>query len=161
MPITRWRPSTGLIPRRLFRELEEPTRIFNRSLFPTVWRRFPALEKEWMPAIEMYEEEGKYVVKAELPGMKEEDIDVSVTDDTLTIKGERKAENETTEENYYRSESSYGSFFRTIALPSNVDGEKIDAHYENGVLEVSLPKVVEAKPKKVKVTNRKKEKPAK
>ena len=162
MTITRWTPSTRLIPWRLFRELEEPARIFDtffgRSLFLAIWRGSPTLEREWIPAIEMYEEEDRYVVKAELPGMKEEDVDVSVADETLTIKGERKTENENNEEHYYCCERSYGSFFRSIALPSNVDGNKINAHYEDGVLEVNLPKAVEAKPKKVKVTTGKREK---
>ena len=106
----------------------------------------------------MFEKEGKFVVKAELPGIKEEDVDVSVADDILTIKGEKKTENELKEEDYYCCERSYGSFFRSIGLPSNVDAKKIEANYEDGVLEVSLPKVVEAKPKKIQISTKKKEK---
>lgn len=165
MTITRWTPSTALIPWRLLRELEEPERyfetIFGRPLFPAIWRRFPTLEREWVPAVEMFEKEDRYVVRAELPGMKEEDVDVSVEDETLTIKGERKTENEVKEENYYCCERSYGSFFRSINLPTNVDAKKIEAHYEDGVLEISLPKAAEAKQKKVKVTAGKKEKTGK
>ena len=106
--------------------------------------------------LEVFEKEDKYVVRAELPGMKEEDIDVSIVGDTLTIKGERKAESEVKKEDYYCCERSYGSFFRSIALPSNVDAEKIEAGYEDGVLEISLSKVVEVKPKKLTISTKKK-----
>jgi len=112
------------------------------------WRRLPT-EMGWAPAIEMFEKEDKYVIKAELPGMKKEEIDISVIGDTLTIKGERKAETEVKEEDYYCCERSYGSFFRSIALPSTVDADKIKASYEEGVLEVTLPKAVKVKPKKI------------
>jgi len=109
-----------------------------------------------MPAIDIYEKEDKYIVKAELPGMKEEDIDVSVVGDTLTIKGERKTEEEVKDEDYYRCERAYGSFMRSISLPSEVEADKIEAKYEDGVLEVSLPKAAEVKPKRVTVSPRKK-----
>lgn len=93
--------------------------------------------------------------------MKEEDVDVSVADDTLTIKGEKKTSNEVKEGHYYCCERTYGSFFRSIGLPSNVDAKKIEAHYEDGVLEVSLPKVGEARPKKITISTKKKEKATK
>ena len=128
---------------------------FGRPFLPTVWRRLPLEERGWAPAIEVFEKEDKFVVKAELPGMEEKDIDVSVVGDTLTIKGERKAESEVKEEDYYCCERSYGSFFRSIAIPSNVDTKKIEASYENGVLEVSLPKAPEVKPKKISVSVKK------
>ena len=105
-----------------------------------------------MPPLEMFEKEDKFSVRAELPGMKREEIDVSVVGDTLTIKGERKAETEVKEEDYYCCERSYGSFFRSINLPSAVDTKKIEASYENGVLEITLPKAPEIKPKKVEIS---------
>ena len=155
MAIERWRPGWGLVPWRPLRELEEMERrfedIFGRS-FPTAWRRLPAEERGWVPPIEMVEKDDKFVVKAELPGMKREEIDVSVTGDTLTIKGERKAETETKEEDYYCCERSYGSFFRSITVPTTVDTEKIEASYQDGVLEVSLLKTPEVKPKKIDVS---------
>ena len=158
----RWRPGRGLIPWRPFRELEEIERrfgdIFGHSLLPA-WRRLPLEEKGWIPAIDVFEKEDKFVVKAELPGMKEDDIDVSVVGDTLTIKGEKKTEAEVKEEDYYCCEHSYGSFFRSVALPSHVDTKKIEASYEEGVLEITLPKIPEVKPKKVAV--KKKEKTSK
>jgi len=160
MVLERWRPR-GIRPWGPFRELEEMERrledVLGRPLLPRVWRRLPFEEKEWAPAIEMFEKEDKFVVRAELPGMKQEDIDVSVSDDTLTIKGERRTESEVKEEDYYCCERSYGSFFRSINLPSNVDTKKIEANYEEGVLEVSLPKTAEVKPKKISVSAKKKE----
>ena len=155
MAMESWRPGRGLVPWRPFREMEEMERrfedIFGRPFIPAMWRRIPVVEMGWAPAIEVFEKEDKFTVKAELPGMKEEDIDVLVVGDTLTIKGERKAETEVKEEDYYCCERSYGSFSRSIALPSSVDAKKIEASYEDGVLEVSLPKAPEVKAKKVAV----------
>ncbi len=167
MTVERWRPRLGLIPWQPFREMEDMGRRFEdvlgRSFMPA-WRRLPLEERGWMPSIDVFEKEDKYVVKAELPGIKEEDVDISVVGDTLTIKGERKAETEVKEEDYHCCERSYGSFFRSIALPSDVDAEKIEASYEGGVLEVNLPKAAGVKPKKITVTTRKQvassEKPA-
>ena len=165
MAIERWRPRWGITPWRPFREMEEMERrldeIFGRPFLPREWRRFPVEEKEWLPAVEMFEKEDKFVVRAELPGMRQEDVDISVTDDTLTIKGEKKSESEVKEENYYFSERAYGSFFRSIAIPSNVDAKKIDACFEDGVLEVSMPKAAEVKPRKVTISAKKKEKTSK
>jgi len=160
MVMERWRPARRLVPWQPFRELEEMARnlenILGRPSLSVTSRRLPTAEREWTPALEVFEKEDKFVVKVELPGMKEEDIDVSVSDDTLTIKGERKSESEVNEESYYCCERSYGSFFRSIALPSTVDAEKIEASYENGVLEVNLTKAAEVKPKKIAVSLKKK-----
>jgi HSP20 family protein len=118
---------------------------------PLSWWRTPSEEVGWTPTVEMYEKGDKFVVKADLPGMKKEELDISVVGDTLTIKGERKAESEVKNEDYYRCELCYGKFSRSIALPGAVDAEKIEAKYENGVLEITLPKVEEAKPKKIEI----------
>jgi len=109
-----------------------------------------------MPAVDVFDKKDKFIVKAELPGMKEEDIDVSVVGDTLSIKGEKKTETEVKDEAYYRCERTYGSFYRSIPLPSTVDANKIEASFEDGVLEVVLPKSAEVKPKKIAVSARKK-----
>jgi len=160
MVMERWRLGRGIIPWRPFGGLEEMERrfedVFGRPFLPAVWRRIPTVEMGWAPAIEVFEKEDKFMVKAELPGTKEEDIDISVVGDTLTIKGERKAESEVKEEDYYCCERSYGSFSRSIAVPSNVDAKKIEATYEDGVLEVSLPKAPEVKPSKISVSAKKK-----
>jgi HSP20 family protein len=164
MVMERWRPRWGLTPWRPFRELEGLERrfedVFGQSFMPA-WRRLPLEERGWLPAVEIFEKEDKYVVKVELPGMKEEDVDVSVVGDALTIKGERKAESEVKEEDYHCCERSYGSFFRSIALPSNIDAEKVEANYEDGILEVGLPKIAEVKPTKISVKAKKKEKAGK
>ncbi len=155
MVLERWRPRWGLTPWRPFREIEDWERRFEDFLGRPMWR-LPMEEKGWMPAVDIFEKDDKFVVKAELPGMKEEDIDVSVVGDTLTIKGEKKTESEVNEEDYYRSERTYGSFYRSVPLPSTVDADKIEANFEDGVLEVTLPKSAEIKPKKIAVAAKKK-----
>jgi len=155
MAIERWRPRWGLSPWRPFRELEEWERRFDDLLGRPLWR-LPVEEKSWMPAVDVFEKEDRFVVKAELPGMKEEDIDISVVGDTLSIKGERKTETEVKEEDYYRCERSYGSFYRSIPIPSNVDANKIEASFDDGVLELVLPKSAKIKPKKIAVSAKKK-----
>ncbi|MFW6149949.1 MAG: Hsp20/alpha crystallin family protein [Chloroflexota bacterium] len=101
--------------------------------------------------MEVYEKGDDVMVRAELPGMKKEDIDISVLGDTLTISGERKSQSEVKDEDYYRCEMNYGTFSRSVALPAAVDANKVEASYDNGVLEVKLPKAEEAKPKKIEV----------
>jgi HSP20 family protein len=159
MTMERWRPRHGMIPWRPFRELDELQQRFEDAwrFWPSM-RRFPFDNGEWLPAMDMFEKDDRYVVKAELPGMKEEDVDISLVGNRLTLKGERKAETEVKEENYYRSERSYGNFFRSIDLPSDADPDKIEANYEDGVLEVTIPKTEAVKPKKVAVSAKKKQK---
>lgn len=161
MTLERWRPSWGLMPSRPLRELEEMERrfedIFGRSWIPALWRRLQAEGRPWAPAIEVIEKEDRYVVKAEIPGAKQEDIEVSVVGDTLTIKGEKEAETEVNEEDYHLRECTYGSFYRSIGLPSNVNAQKIEASFDDGVLEVTVPKAGEVKPKKVSVSAKKKD----
>jgi len=155
MVMERWRPRWGLRPWRPFRDLEEMERRFDDLLgwqsLPVAWTRMPT-QVEWLPPIEMFEKDDKFIVKAELPGIDKEEIDVSVVGETLTIKGERKAETEVKEESYHCCERSYGSFVRSITLPSAVDTKKIEASLENGILEVTLPKAAEVKPKKVEIS---------
>jgi len=158
MVIERWRPSRTVSPWRLVRELEEMTRgfddFFGPSLLPAIRRRLLSEEKDWVPALEVVEKDDRYVVKAELPGIKESDVELSVQDAVLTLKGEKKTEDDVKGDSYYWTERSYGRFSRTISVPSNVDAEKIAATYHDGVLEIDLPKVEEVKPKKIPVTNR-------
>lgn len=105
----------------------------------------------WTPAVDIYEDNDKYVVKAELPGMKNEDIDVSLDGNTLTISGERKHEEEKQEGENYRSERFFGRFQRSITLPTMVQANQIEATYKDGILSVTLPKAEEAKPKQIQV----------
>ena len=155
MAIEIWRPRRGINPWRPFKELEEWERRFD-DLLGRPLGRLPVEERGWMPAVDVFEKEDRFVIKAELPGMKEEDIDVSVVGDTLSIRGEKKTETEINDEDYYRCECSYGSFYRSIPLPSNVDADKIEASFEDGILEVALPKSAKVKPKKIAVSAKKK-----
>ncbi|MCB1020556.1 MAG: Hsp20/alpha crystallin family protein [Acidobacteria bacterium] len=101
--------------------------------------------KAWTPAVDIFEDEKEIVIKADLPEVKEEDLDVRVEDGQLTLKGERKFEHEEKKDNYHRVERRYGSFQRTFGLPENVDAENIVAKYDKGVLKVTLPKVEKPK----------------
>ena len=103
------------------------------------------------PAVDVYEDEHNVTLKIEVPGIDEKDIDVRIENNTLTVHGERKIEKEEKEENYRRVERHYGSFTRTFNLPSTVDAEKVQADYDKGVLNITLPKKAEAKPKQIKV----------
>lgn len=153
MAIEIWRPGAAVSPWRALSDMERTMdEVFGR--WPSAWRRLPQA-KEWMPSMEMYEKDSKFIIKAELPGVKEKDIDVSVSDHTLTIKGEKAAEKEVNEEDYYFSESTYGSFMRSITLPTDVDADKVEASLNDGVLEVSVPKIAEAKPKRVSISTKK------
>jgi HSP20 family protein len=154
MVLERWRPRWGLTTWRPLRELEDWQREMENFLGRPIWSSNG--ERDWMPAVDVIEKDNEFIVKAELPGMKEKDIDVSVVGDTLTIKGEKKTETEIKEEDYYHCERAYGSFYRSVPLPSAVDTSKIEANIEDGVLEVTLPKVAEVKPKKIAVSAKKK-----
>jgi HSP20 family protein len=105
----------------------------------------------WAPSCDIYEEGDSIVVKAELPGVEKSDIDVQVENNVLTLRGERKREKEVKSENLYRTERFYGAFSRSFTLPVTVDTEKIQAEYKDGVLQVTLPKVDAAKPRRINV----------
>lgn len=105
----------------------------------------------WTPAFDLYEEKDRFTVKAEIPGMKKEDIDVSLNGNTLTISGERKQEEEHKESDVYRSERYFGKFQRTVTLPQPVDAGKVSANYKDGVLNITLPKTEETRRKQIEV----------
>ncbi|MBM4141616.1 MAG: Hsp20/alpha crystallin family protein [Nitrospira sp.] len=126
-----------------------PFSLMRTSWFPRF--RFPEIE-EVTPTVDVFEEGDNVVVKAELPGMGKEDIDVKVTDDIITISGEKKKEEKVEKKNYYRIERSHGSFTRSLRLPAEVQTEKATAKFKDGVLEVKIPKTEEAKKKEKKVT---------
>lgn len=105
----------------------------------------------WAPAVDIYETENELVLRADLPGINEKDLDVRVENNMLTVRGERKFEQQVKEDNYLRIERTYGSFSRSFGLPNSVNTEAIKAEYKNGVLTVELPKRAESKPKQVKV----------
>ena len=106
---------------------------------------------EWSPLVDVIDKKDKIIAKAELPGVDKKDIKITLSDNTLTIRGERKEERETKKEDYYCCERVQGSYSRTIALPVEVDNTKIKASFKNGVLEVTLPKAEEVKPKEIEI----------
>jgi HSP20 family protein len=137
-----------------FRDLtvlqERMNRLFNESYSP---RREDDLMSRgtWTPAVDIYEVDGALVLKAELPGMRREDIAVSVENNTLTLKGERTVDHDIKQESFHRVERAYGQFVRSFALPTTVDTTKIGAEYKHGVLKVTLPVREEAKPRTINV----------
>jgi HSP20 family protein len=106
----------------------------------------------WLPAVDILEKDGNLILRAELPGMSEKQIDVKLEGNTLTLKGERKMDNEDKKNNYHRVESFYGAFTRSFRLPDTVDLEKISADYKNGVLTVTIPQKPEVKPREITVS---------
>lgn len=140
--ITIWRPFHELRKEmdRLFQE------FFGKSFFP---ERLEGIE--WAPAVDVSETADEVIVKADLPGVKPEDIEINIVDNILTIKGEKKRETEEKKENFYRVERFYGSFMRSIQLPAEINVDNIKAQYKDGVLKVILPKKPESKAKVIKV----------
>jgi HSP20 family protein len=108
------------------------------------WARGPSLAEELTPTVDIYEKGGDVVLRAEIPGMKKDDIHVDISDKTVTISGEKRKEEKTDRKDYYRLESSYGSFVRSFSLPGEVQTDKARAVFKDGVLEVRLPKTAEA-----------------
>ena len=105
----------------------------------------------WSPAVDIYETESDIVLKAELPEVNQKDININIENNVLTLKGERKFEKETKEENFHRIERSYGSFSRSFNLPCSIDKDNVKASYKNGVLKITMPKKEESKPKQITV----------
>ena len=128
---------------------DEVTRLFDEPGFRSL--RYPSSMSLWTPPVDIVETEQEIVLKAELPGMEEKDIDVRVENNMLTVSGERKYEKDIKEENVLRKERYFGSFSRSFSLPNTVKVEAIKAEYKNGLLSVTLPKREEAKPKQIKV----------
>jgi HSP20 family protein len=146
MAVTRWDP---------FREVASLQNRMN-SLFQDFSRNQGA-ENDlvttvgFVPPVDVYEDEHKIVLKLEVPGVKENELDIRLENNTLTVRGERKFEKEEKEENFHRIERRYGAFFRAFTLPTTVDSENVKANYESGVLKLELSKRAEAKPKQIKI----------
>jgi len=107
--------------------------------------------KAWTPAVDVYEDEDSFLIKVELPEINRDDVKVNLNENTLSISGERRVENEEKRDNYHRVERSYGQFFRSFTLPPNVNAEGINAQFKDGVLRLTLPKKEEAKPRQIDV----------
>ena len=142
--LTRWDP---------FRELntlqDRMNRLFRESL--REGQDEPLSTSSFAPAVDVYEDEHNVVLKIEVPGIDEKDIDVRIENNTLIVHGERNIDKEEKEENYRRIERQYGSFTRTFTLPNTVDTDSVSANYDRGVLKIQLAKKAEAKPKQIKV----------
>jgi len=152
--LARWEPFGGVRRRgdvfgELTRMQEEMNRFFD-DFFGE--QRRGLAEGAWLPAVDVSETNGEFVVRAELPGMNHADIDISVQDNILTLKGEKKQEKTAEGENFHRLERSYGSFSRSFTLPAGVKPDDIKASFKDGVLEVAMPKAEEAKAKKIAIT---------
>jgi len=145
MAIIKWDPFRDLVTLR-----ERMNRLFE-DMAVSRGEEKDLATSSWAPAVDIYETENEVVLTAEIPGIEEKDIEIKVEDNTLTLKGERKFEKETKEENYHRIERAYGSFFRSFTLPTYVDQDKVEAEHENGVLKIHMPKRAELKPRKVKI----------
>ena len=145
MAITRWDP---------FREVMTLQNRLN-SLFPDYNRGSgegdPVSTASFVPPVDIYEDEHKIVLKLEVPGMKQEDLDIQLENNTLTVRGERKFEQEEKEENFHRIERRYGIFYRAFTIPNTVNPDSVKADYDAGVLRLQLEKRAEAKPKQIKV----------
>ena len=133
---------TGAGMPELFREMEDRMR--------RIWQEFPLMgapgeAMEWAPRVDVSETDDEVKLKAELPGLSPEDLDISLDRDRLILKGEKKEEREKEEKGYYMSERSFGSFYRAIQLPAEVDPQKVEASFKNGVLDIKLGKQEEAK----------------
>ena len=141
--MTRFEPFRGV-----FSLQDQVNRLFNEAFDRS---SSEANLTPWAPAVDIYETEHELVVKADLPDIKPEELDIRVENNILTLRGERKFEKQVNEDNYLRVERSYGSFSRSFSLASTVNTEAIKADYKNGVLTLSIPKREEAKPKQIKV----------
>jgi HSP20 family protein len=142
MAINRWDPFRDVVV--LQNRLNSLFRDFNSESEPTAAASFT-------PAVDIYEDQQKVVLKLEVPGIEEKDLDIRVENHTLTVKGERKFEKEEKEENFHRIERRYGSFYRAFTVPNTVDTENVDAKYNAGILKLELKKKPEAQPKQIKV----------
>ncbi len=150
MAITRWNPATD-ITRDLDTMQKRMNRLFNDFFSGREGDGDDLILGSWNPAVDVVEHDDSYVIEAELPGMNKNDIKISVTNDVLTIQGEKKVEKEDKKKNFHRTERSYRSFSRTFSLPGNVKADKVEAEFNNGVLTVKVPKSEEAKPKQIDV----------
>lgn len=144
MELVPWKPSREMTTLR--REMDNLlTRFFGKSSLAEAWG------EEWSPSMDIAETENSIVVKAELPGLEAKDVDVSISGDVLTIKGEKRKEQEEKGGHYHFTERYYGSFQRSFRLPTSIQPEKVEATFEKGVLKVTLPKTEEAKKKEIKI----------
>lgn len=129
----------------------DPSRLFE-DFFDDLLAPVQGQPRTWVPAVDVMEKDGDLILRAELPGLEEKDIDLKLDGNVLTLKGERKYENNENRENYHRVESFYGAFSRSFTLPDSADRDKITADYKNGVLTIKVPQRPEVKPREIQVS---------
>ena len=146
--MTRWNPSSNVSRRDPFYRMMDS--FFGENALS---QSEDVSNRAWLPAVNIRENDDAFLIEAELPGMTKDDIDITLENNLLKLSGERRFEKDNSENgNYHRIERSYGSFLRTFSLPSQVDSEKVEARFENGVLTVAVPKTTEAKPRKISIS---------
>src|SRR6266545_3932410 len=144
MALVRWEPA-----RELSSIQSDMNRLFNTFFDTTTSGNGGSAPRRWIPAMDLVETDDHFVLKADLPGLTDEDVKIDVEGDVLTISGERKSEHEDKRDGYVRVERSYGAFRRSLTLPEGVDPEAVTASFDRGVLEVRIPKPEERKPRRV------------
>ena len=147
MTIVRWEPL-----RELSSLQSEMNRLFNTAFDAPGTGNGGA--RRWTPAMDLVETDDHFVLRADLPGMQESDVTIELEDNLLTVSGERKAEHESKQEGFYRLERAFGAFSRSLTLPQGIDPEAVTAGFENGVLEVRVPKPEQRKPRKIAIAAR-------
>lgn len=146
MTIVRWEPL-----RELGSLQNEMNRLFNTVFDTPAPGNGGSTMRRWVPSMDLVETDEHFVLRADLPGMSEEDIKIEFEDGTLTVSGERKSEHESKNEGYYRVERAFGSFSRSLTLPQGIDPEAVTASFDRGVLEVRVPKPEERKPRRIEI----------
>ena len=146
MSLIRWTPFKDLLTIQ-----DEMNRLFH-EYFTRAPEKMEGDNYPWIPVVDIFETEDEIKVVAEIPGIKKDDVKISLQDNVLTLKGEKKQEKEEKDKNFHRVERSYGSFQRSFSLPAAVQADKVKANYKDGILTITLPKVEEAKPKEIAIT---------
>ena len=146
MSIIRWEPFRDLVSTQ-----DRFNQLFNDTFAHAFGDQQEVSPRAWIPPVDIFETGDSLVLKAELPGINPDDVEIRVEDNTLYLKGERKFEKEVKEESLHRVERSYGTFTRSFALPNTINADTVKAEYENGVLTLTMPKREEAKPRTIKI----------
>jgi HSP20 family protein len=147
MALIRWEPVAELNTIQ-----NEMNRLFNTFFDQPAAPRPNGVSRRWVPPMDLIETTDHYVLRADLPGLSDEDVNVQLEDNTLTISGERDAEHDSQQEGYYRLERAFGAFSRSLTLPDGVDPNGVQAHFDRGVLEIRIPKPEQKKPRQVQIT---------
>ena len=147
MALIRWEPVAELNTIQ-----NEMNRLFNTFFDPSAAPRADSLSRRWIPPMDLIETTDHYVLRADLPGLSDEDVNLQLEDNTLTISGERNGEQDSQGEGFYRLERAFGAFSRSLTLPEGVDPDGVQAHFDRGVLEIRIPKPEQRKPRQVQIT---------